>query len=309
MENTCQNGKKILLIINPKAGKKKSMSTLSKILDVFAHNSCKVVSFMTKGKNDATELVKKHAENQDVVVCCGGDGTLNEVINGIMQLKTPLPIGYIPMGTSNDFATSLGLSIDIEQAAQDVIDGVLLPHDIGSFNDEVYFSYIASFGTLSDVSYLTSQKMKNLFGHSAYVIEGLKTLFKMQAYHVKVSFDERVIEGDFILGGVSNSKSIGGFVKLKNKNIVLNDGIFELIFFRKPKNVRDAANIARWMVMQNENNPSIVIEHTSAAVFTSDDFIPWTVDGEFAGYHKVADVKNKHNAVNFLRQKDPDDSN
>lgn len=303
MENVCQTGKKILLIINPKAGKKKSMSTLSTILDVFAKNSCKVVSFMTKSKNHATELVKKHAANHDVVVCCGGDGTLNEVIKGVMQLKTPLPIGYIPMGTSNDFATSLGLSIGIEQAAQDVIDGTLLPHDIGSFNDENYFSYVASFGTLSDVSYLTSQKMKNIFGHTAYMIEGAKSIFKMRAHHVKVKFDDRVLEGDFLLGGVSNSKSIGGLVKLRNKDIILNDGIFELTFFRKPKNAQDIANIAKWFVTQNQDNPSVIIEHTSAAVITSDNFIPWTVDGEFAGYHKVVNIKNNHNAVNFLRQK------
>lgn len=303
MENVCQTGKKILLIINPKAGKKKSMSTLSTILDVFAKNSCKVVSFMTKSKNHATELVKKHAANHDVVVCCGGDGTLNEVIKGVMQLERPLPIGYIPMGTSNDFATSLGLSIGIEQAAQDVIDGTLLPHDIGSFNDENYFSYVASFGTLSDVSYLTSQKMKNLFGHSAYMIEGAKSIFKMRAHHVKVNFDDRVLEGDFLLGGVSNSKSIGGLVKLRDKDIILNDGIFELTFFRKPENARDIANIAKWFVTQNQDNPSVIIEHTSAAVITSDNFIPWTVDGEFAGYHKVVHIKNNHNAVNFLRQK------
>lgn len=302
MENVCQSGKKILLIINPKAGKKKSMATLSTILDVFAKNSCKVVSFMTKSKNHATELVKTHAENKDVVVCCGGDGTLNEVINGVMQLKTPLPIGYIPMGTSNDFATSLGLSVGIEQAAQDVIDGILLPHDIGSFNDELYFSYVASFGTLSDVSYLTSQKMKNFFGHSAYILKGAKSIFKMRAHHVTVSFGDRVLEGDFLLGGVSNSKSIGGLVKLKNKKIILNDGIFELVFFRKPENARDIANIAKWFVTQNDDNPSVIIEHTSSAVIKSDEFIPWTVDGEFAGYHKVVAIENKHNAVSFLRR-------
>lgn len=300
MEKVCPIGKRILLIINPKAGRRKSISTLSSILDVFAQNSCKVVSFSTKGKNDATELVKKHGEDYDVVVCCGGDGTLNEVINGVMHLKKSLPIGYIPMGTSNDFATSLGLSIDIEQAAQDIVDGALLPHDVGSLNDEYYFSYVASFGTISDVSFLTSQKMKNLFGHLAYKIEGSKVLFRMHAHHVKVSFDDRVIEGDFLLGGASNSKSMGGLIQFKNKNIILNDGIFELMFFRKPTNAKDVGNIIKWLATQNDDNPSVLIVKTAAAVFTSDTFIPWTVDGEFAGHHKVVHITNKHNAVSFL---------
>jgi diacylglycerol kinase (ATP) len=303
MKNVCENGKRILLIINPNAGKTKSMSTLSDILDVFAKNVCTTKSFSTKKKNDATDIVKKHAKDYDVVVCCGGDGTLNEVINGIMSLEKPLPIGYIPTGTSNDFATSLGLSTDIEKAAQDVIDGKYLPHDIGSLNDESYFSYVASFGTMSDVSYLTSQKMKNLFGHFAYTLEGAKVFFKMHAYHAKIEYDNKTIEGDFILGGVSNSKSIGGMLKLKNKDIVLNDGIFELIFIRKPNNARDVANIAKWLFTQNENNSSIVFEHASSAVISAEDFIPWTVDGEFAGHHKRVEIKNRHHAINFLSPK------
>lgn len=303
MNKICESGKRILLIINPKAGKIKPMSTLSDILNVFAKNSCVTDSMSTKGKNDATEIVKKHAKNYDVVVCCGGDGTLNEVINGVMSLETPLPIGYIPTGTSNDFATSLGLSTDIEKAAQDVIDGKYLPHDIGSFNDESYFSYVASFGTMSDVSYLTSQRMKNTFGHFAYTLKGAKAFFNMRAYHAKIEYDKKTIEGDFILGGVSNSKSIGGIIKLKNKDIVLNDGVFELIFFRKPNNARDVANIAKWLFTQNDNNSSIIFEHAGSAVITSADFIPWTVDGEFAGYHKTAEIHNRHHAVNFLSPK------
>ena len=303
MKKNGETGKKVLLIINPNAGKTKSMSTLSDILNAFAKKNCKTISFSTKGKDDATDIVKKYAKGNDVVVCCGGDGTLNEVIKGVMTLETPLPIGYIPTGTSNDFATSIGLSTDIEMAVQDIVNGKLLAHDIGSFNDENYFSYVASFGTMSDVSYLTPQKLKNIFGHFAYTLEGAMAFFKMRAYHAKVEFDDKVIEDDFILGGVSNSKSIGGTIKLKNNEIVLNDGIFELIFFRKPKNFHEVTNIARWLVKQDDNNESIVFEHTSLAVISSEEFIPWTVDGEFAGYHKNVKISNKHNAVNFLSPK------
>lgn len=303
MKNICCNGKKVLLIINPNAGKTKSMSTLSDILNVFAKNSCKTTSFSTKGKGDATEIVNKNAKNHGIIVCCGGDGTLNEVIKGVLSLETPLPIGYIPTGSSNDFATSLGLSTNVIQAAQDIIGGKLLAHDIGSFNDEDCFSYVASFGTISDVSYLTPQKLKNIFGHFAYTVEGAKAFFKMRSYHAKIEFDDKIIEDDFILGGVSNSKSIGGMIKLKNKEIVLNDGIFELIFFRKPRNISDVGNIAKWLFSQNPGNNSLVFEHTSAAVISSDEFIPWTVDGEFAGYHKEVKIRNIHNAVKFLSSK------
>jgi len=303
MKKESSISKKILLIINPKAGMIKSMTTLADVLDVFGKNGYDTTSFSTKGKDDATEIVKKHAKNHGIIVCCGGDGTLNEVIKGAMSLETPLPLGYIPIGTSNDFATSLGLSTDVIQAAKDIIDGKLLAHDIGSFNDDNYFSYVASFGTMSDVSYLTPQKMKNVFGHFAYTMEGAGAFFRMRSYHAKIEFDDKTIEGDFILGGVSNSKSIGGMIKLKNKEIVLNDGIFELIFFRKPTNIGDVANIARWLVTQNPGNPSIVFEHASAAVISSEEFIPWTVDGEFAGFNKRAEIKNCHNAVSFLSPK------
>ncbi len=295
--------KKILLVINPKAGMIKSMTTLSDVLNVFGKNGYDTTSFSTKGKNDATEIVKKHAKNHGIIVCCGGDGTLNEVIKGVVSLENPLPIGYIPTGTSNDFATSLGLSTNAVQAAHDIIDGKLLQHDIGSFNDDNCFSYVASFGTMSDVSYLTSQKMKNAIGHFAYTLKGAGAFFKMRAYHAKIEYDGKTIEGDFILGGVSNSKSIGGMIKLKNKEIVLNDGIFELIFFRKPKNIGDVANIARWLISQNPDNTSIVFEHTSSAVISSEGFIPWTVDGEFAGFHKNVKIVNNHNAVSFLSPK------
>lgn len=293
----------MLLVINPKAGMIKSMTTLSDILDVFGENGYETMPFSTKGKNDATEIVKKNAKNHDIVVCCGGDGTLNEVIKGVMSLEAPLPIGYIPTGTSNNFATSLGLSTQAVQAARDIIGGKLLPHDVGSFNDNHCFSYVASFGTMSDISYLTSQKMKNAIGHFAYTLKGAAAFFKMKAYHAKIEFDNKTIEGDFILGGVSNAKSIGGIIKLKNKDIVLNDGIFELIFFRKPKNIGDVANIARWLVRQNPGNPSIVFESAAAAVISSKDSIPWTVDGEFAGFNKKVEITNHHNAVSFLTSK------
>jgi len=299
MKKISGSNKRVLLVINPKAGMIKSMTTLSDILDVFGENGYETMPFSTKGKNDATEIVKKNAKNHDIVVCCGGDGTLNEVIEGVMSLEAPLPIGYIPTGTSNDFATSLGLSTRAVQAARDIVGGKLLPHDVGSFNDNHYFSYVASFGTMSDISYLTSQKMKNAIGHFAYTLKGAVAFFKMKAYHAKIEFDNKAIEGDFILGGVSNAKSIGGIIKLKNKDIVLNDGVFELIFFRKPKNIGDVANIARWLVRQNPGNPSIVLERAAAAVISSKYAIPWTVDGEFAGFNKKVEITNRHNAVSF----------
>ena len=300
MDNKLNENKKILLVINPNAGKTKPMSMLSDILDVFTKSGFETIALSTKRKNDATDIVKNNGNDCNIVVCCGGDGTLNEVINGVMCLEKTIPIGYIPTGTSNDFATSLGLSTDYTEAAKDIVGGKLLAHDIGSFNGERYFNYVASFGTVSDVSYLTSQKAKNIFGQSAYIIEGFKALFKMRSFHATVEYDGQIIEDDFILGGASNSKSIGGVIRLKSEEISMNDGIFELIFFRKPRHPADVSRIASWMFKQNKDNESVIYTHAASVRITSEEYIPWTVDGEFEGYNKEVQIEAVHGSINFV---------
>lgn len=292
--------KKILLIINPKAGRIKSMTVLSDILGVFGDEGYETKAFRTKRRHDATAIVRRHAPKFDIVVCCGGDGTLNEVITGLITLDNPPAVGYIPMGTSNDFATSLGLSTDATEAARNILKGKIIEHDIGSFNAEQCFSFVASFGTLSDVSYLTPQKMKNLLGHFAYKLQGAKDFFKMRAHHARVEFDGQVVEGDFLLGGVSNAKSIGGMIRLKSEKIVLNDGVLEIICIRKPKNIKEVYNIADWLITQRYDNKCVLYRHAKSVRFTSDEYIAWTVDGEFAGFEKEVRVECLHGKIRFL---------
>lgn len=300
MKKKEDGSKKILLIINPNAGRIKSMRTLSDIVDIFGQAGFITTSLSTKAKGHATDLVKAHAHNHDIVACAGGDGTLNEVIAGVMSLESPLPIGYIPMGTSNDFAASLGLSTNIKSAARDIIGGKLLTHDIGRFNDEYYFSYIASFGAMTEVSYLTSQKLKNYLGHSAYMLDAARHIFKIRAFRVKLEFEDKVYEEDILLGGVTNSRKVAGLVKLRDDEISLNDGVYEVIFFKKPKNMKDLSYTIKWFMDQKPNNPMVIFDRADHFKITSQDYIPWTVDGEFAGYQKEVTIENKVRAVSFL---------
>jgi len=180
MKKKQDKNKRILLIINPNAGRLKSMRALTDIVDIFGQSGFITTSLSTKSKGHATQLVKDHAKDHDIVVCAGGDGTLNEVIAGLMSLEKDIPIGYIPMGTSNDFAASLGLSTNIKEATQDIIGGKLLSHDIGTFNQDQYFSYIASFGAMTEVAYLTPQKLKNYLGHSAYMLDAARHIFRLR---------------------------------------------------------------------------------------------------------------------------------
>ncbi len=300
MTNSQFRGKKVLLIINPKAGKTKPMSVLSEVLGIFTAAGCKTDALSTRGRGDATTYVKEYAAKYDLVVCCGGDGTLNEILNGVMSLKKPLPIGYIPTGTTNDFASTMGLSLNLEQAARDVLNGRLVPHDIGRFNGDTHFTYIATFGSMAEVAHITSQKMKNRLGHAAYILEGSKSFFNMRPYHMTLEFEGKVAEGDFILGNITNTHSIGGLIHLKDRRVKLDDGVFEILFFRKPKGVKDAANIARWLLTQNENNPIVIYGRAKSVVLTAPEYVSWTLDGEFGGYHKRVEIEACHHAVRFI---------
>lgn len=300
MKKKQDKNKRILLIINPNAGRLKSMRALTDIVDIFGQSGFITTSLSTKSKGHATQLVKDHAKDHDIVVCAGGDGTLNEVIAGLMSLEKDIPIGYIPMGTSNDFAASLGLSTNIKEATQDIIGGKLLSHDIGTFNQDQYFSYIASFGAMTEVAYLTPQKLNNYLGHSAYMLDAARHIFKIKAFRVKLEFEDKVYEEDILLGGITNSRKVAGLVKLRDNEISLNDGIYEVIFFKKPKNMKDLSYTIKWFMDQKPNNPMVIYDRASSFKISSQEYIPWTVDGEFAGYQKEVIIENKVRAVSFL---------
>lgn len=273
--------KKILLIINPIAGKMSTKASRFRMAELFRKNGYQVNMKSTEAKGHATQLVLDHALENDIIACCGGDGTLNEVISGVMQLGVQIPVGYIPAGTTNDFATSLNLSSRIDVAAETIMAGQKKNIDIGCFNDKRYFNYIASFGAFTGSSYSTPQSSKNIIGHLAYVLEGVKDIPSIHPYHVRVEANGEVYEDDYIFGAVSNSTSIGGIVKLDADQVDLNDGLLELILVKSPKTPLDLHKIILFLSKKESDNEMIVFLKTTEATFTMKEHTSWTIDGEY----------------------------
>ena len=213
-----KKNKKMLFVYNPKAGKAMIRNKLADILDIFTAGGYEITIIPTQKHGDATEIVKNRSDVYDVVVCSGGDGTLDEVVNGMLLSDHRTPLGYIPAGSTNDYGESLGLSKNMVQAAETAVSGRDYSCDMGLFNDDV-FVYIAAFGLFTDVSYETDQEMKNVLGHLAYVLEGMKRLSNIRSFPMKVTHDGEVIEDEFIFGMVTNSRSVGGFKNITGKNV------------------------------------------------------------------------------------------
>lgn len=294
--------KKLLLIINPRAGKLKAKSALLDIITILG-KSYLVCVRVTEYRGHATELARE-AGDYDLLVCSGGDGTLNEVIAGVLSGGLSIPIGYIPSGTTNDFAATLGLPTDPVKAAQLILKGEAQPFDIGRF-DERYFTYIASFGMFANVSYDTPQNLKNSLGHLAYLLEGVKGLHEIHAEHLKIETDDTVFEDDFLFGAVSNSTSIGGVITLKPTLVDMRDGRFELLLIRMPKNLVQLHSCVRALSAQSYNNDSIIFTNTKNLRVTSDQALDWSLDGEKATMGQVVDIRNLHRAVRVLTPKAP----
>ena len=294
------DSKKILLIINPIAGKLTTKSSRYQMAELFRSNGYQVDLKTTQAKGHATELVLEHGLNNDMVVCCGGDGTLNEVISGIMQLGVKLPVGYIPAGTTNDFATSLNLSNRLEKAAHAIMNGQERTLDIGCFNGRRYFNYIASFGAFTGSSYSTPQSHKNIIGHLAYILEGVKDIPNIHPQHVRVVVNNEIYEDDYIFGAVSNSTSIGGIVKLDGGAVDLNDGLLELILVKSPKTAMDLHKIILFLSKKDYNNEMITFLKTPEATFYMEEPTPWTVDGEYEAGGRLSKIKIIPNAITLM---------
>ena len=217
--------KKMLFVYNPKAGKERIRSNLLDIIDIFAKADYEIVVHPTQKKGDAVQAVMDRSDEYDIVACCGGDGTLDEVVSGMWKSKRRTTIGYVPAGSTNDFAVSLGIPSAMHEAAEGIVNGNEFQCDIGVMNEET-FVYIAAFGLFTDVSYQTKQDVKNVLGHMAYILEGAKRLSEIRSYHLKVTTDEGVIEDDFVFGMVTNSRSVGGFKDITGKQILMDDGDF-----------------------------------------------------------------------------------
>ena len=219
--------KKLLFVFNPKSGKGLIKDHLVNIVDIMTKAGYMITIYPTQSQGDAIRKVRKKAKKYDLVVCCGGDGTLDEVVTGMEQSDVNVPIGYIPAGSTNDFANSLGIPKDMVKAADAAVNGRAFPCDIGAFNND-YFVYVAAFGLFTEVSYQTSQQMKNILGHAAYILEGAKHIMDITSYRMKVMHDDEEIEDEFIYGMVTNSLSVGGFKGISGPDVLLDDGLFEL---------------------------------------------------------------------------------
>ena len=227
----------------------------------------------------------------DLVVCSGGDGTLDEVVSGLMEVDQRVPIGYIPAGSTNDFANSLSISKDMVQAAKDIIEGNLYSCDVGAFNNDS-FVYIAAFGLFTDVSYETGQDMKNVLGHMAYLLEGMKRLPTIRSYPMRVTYDDTTIVDDFIFGMITNSVSVGGFKRITGKNVKLDDGVFEVTLIKRPKNPIELNNIMVSLLNRDIDTDAMYCFRTSKLEITSTDPLPWTLDGEYGGTHTKVVIEN-----------------
>ena len=271
--------KKMLFIYNPNAGTGKLKPKLADVLDIFTKSGYEVTVYPTQKRYDAAEKIQESGSQYDLIVCSGGDGTLDEAVTGMQLCNCKVPLGYIPAGTTNDFATSLGIPKDILEAAETAVNGTVFPCDVGMFGED-YFAYIAAFGLFTDVSYATDQNVKNVLGHMAYILEGAKRVFNIPSYKIKITHDGEVIEDEFIFGMVTNSRSVGGFKGIIGPEIVFDDGVFEVTLIKTPKNAIELNELLGAIVMKQLDSKRMYSFKTGEIKFESEEEIPWTLDGE-----------------------------
>ena len=296
--------KKALLILNSHAGKMKSKSVLYDMLDVFCRGDYLVTVQITQGPGHAAELARNAQDGgYSLILCCGGDGTLNEVVSGNMQAQHPLPIGYIPAGSTNDFASSVGLPSKPAQAAQSIVQGEPAPLDLGLFNGARYFTYIASFGAFTAASYSAPQPVKKRFGHFAYLLEGLKDIPNIKPYHVLVEADGKQFENEYVFGAVCNATSVGGMVKLRDDVVKMDDGLFEVILVKMPANASELHRIVQALARPDVQLDSDMIDFFQAADVrvSMPEAVPWSLDGECVQGECDNRIENRRGALWLVR--------
>jgi len=291
--------KKILLIANPMAGMKKIQRMLPKLTRLFEDKGYTVDCHETASKGDGRDAVIRYSQGCNIVVCAGGDGTLNETISGLMALEDGPPLGYIPAGSTNDFAVSLGLPFDAIKAVRNIIEGTPRPLDIGMINDR-YFAYVASFGAFSDTSYSTSQTLKNTLGHLAYILESVKELPYIRPRRVKFEAEGEVYEDEWLFGAISNSTSLGGIVRLSAGIVDFSDGLFEVMLIKNPRNAIELSKIAISLQTKKYDEDVITFFQTSSVSIETDGDMPWSLDGEFYAGSELIAVKNLHHSIRLI---------
>lgn len=288
--------RRLLFILNPRSGKGQIKEYLTDILDIMVKAGFEVTVHITQSQGDATEQTLARAEDFDRIVCSGGDGTLDEVVKGMMLSKVRIPIGYIPAGSTNDFGNSLGIGKDMLLAAKISVSDHLFACDIGRFNQDS-FVYVAAFGLFTEVSYATPQDMKNLLGHAAYIIEGAKQLRDIPSYRMQVECDGNLFYDEFIYGMITNSKSVGGFSGIIRGDIGLNDGVFEVTLIKMPRNPIELNEIIAFMTGVSNDSSMVYSFQTGSIKLTSSGEVPWTLDGEYGGAHQVVTISDMPQAL------------
>ena len=288
--------KKLMLIVNPSSGKGAISTALFDIIDTFSNSDYLVTTYMTKSAGDAGKYAAAFASVYDLIVCVGGDGTLSDTISGLVTLESKPPLGYIPMGTTNDLANTFRLPRNPRDGARHIIASDLRPFDVGWFEDH-YFSYVHAFGAFTDVSFSTPQDMKKTLGHLAYILEGMSKLSTITSEHCIVEYDGGRLEGDFIFGAVTNSTSVAGLFKLPGDEVRLSDGLFEVLLIKYPRNPADLGNIISNVLSRQYDPEYVSLLHTRKIRFIFDRPVAWTRDGEAGGTYQRAEAVNLHEAV------------
>lgn len=291
--------KQVLIIVNPKAGKGKIQKRIPYIKEDLIKTGYKVDIVETKKDFSAKDIIKEYNKKLDIVICCGGDGTVNDLVNAVMNLDNKPQISFIPLGTVNDFARTIGLSRKRFFMPKILKDYSEKKSDIGKFNEK-YFSYVSAFGAFTPVSYVTSQKLKSVFGKIAYFIVAVKYFFKIRTYKINLKIDGEQTERECIYGSISNSKSIGGFRWFRKRDIAVDDGKFEVLLINKPKHVINYLNIVFDILFKRYQSKNFFYRQGSKIEITSEKHISWTIDGEYGGRTKEAKISNCKEAVTFI---------
>ena len=293
--------KTLLFIYNPAAGKGRITRALGEIVSVFQRQDWLVTLYATRGPGDAKRAAREMAGSYDRIVCSGGDGTLSDVVTGMIHGGLgDKPLGYLPAGSTNDFSKTLKLPVNLNQAAEIAVSGESFACDMGRFNQDHVFVYVAAFGIFTRVSYDTPQEMKQILGHAAYVLSGLRSLSEVTSYHMRVEHDGQVEEGDFIYGMVSNSVSVGGFSGMKDNEVILDDGKFEVLLIRSPTSLPELNGVLT-ALLARQPNENVLSFQARQVTFRCDQSVAWTLDGEFGGEHMDVDIDVMLQAVRMIR--------
>ena len=294
--------KKMLFVMNPVSGQKKANKVLAEILGIFNRGGYETIAYMTAGPGDTAREVAARAKDVDLVVCCGGDGTFNETVAGLLQSGADVPVGYIPAGSTNDFAASLRLPTNVLDAAQYIVEGEPVTYDVGLFGER-YFTYVASFGAFTRASYATPQNIKNALGHTAYVLSGIEEISKIHKEHIRMEIDGETVEDDFLFGAICNSTSVGGILTLNPETVDMCDGLFEILLVRAPRNLAEISDCIQAVQKGNYNDCDMITFRSAARVkIFADPEMPWTLDGEREDGHSEVMVENKHCAVRLMQR-------